>query len=499
MKKTTLMLLLLLMFAAGAHTWSEAEAIVETDAIEFTGGPGKYSQLVGPDGTLHMVFFSDHDEPDNREIYYMKKEGGSWSEPLRLSHGSENSHGPTMAIDGEGNITVVWYDYRLGDPYSDLFSCRYTAAVGSWSEDTPLIVTEGSGALIPVAVAEPGGKVHLVWSDGRNGNRLNFELYYTYWQDGQWADEVQLTDAGQYFSWMPAVKLDDYGILHLFWADDRSTRMDWHIYYKRMSPEGVWGPEINLGPGVPHDIALSGEYLFLSQDRVEVEEPSLGIYDPDEEGYSQIRYSVKHLDDPDNVWLIWDRIISSECEQNVKQPAIAASRGGARIVWAQGVEGHYNLYQSTVGPLGFSVPVIIGPLIGNHRRISLSTGSNGDLNLVYSYTPDDSENWDIYYRHDAMPREENFEEGNPQLRITSVFPNPTSHDAVLHLDIQSTGDSEVAVYDTAGRRVGTVFRGTLTAGRHELVVETSGLHSGAYYIQATTGGQSVSTPLIVTR
>ncbi len=512
MKNATLVLVLL----AGvvlANTWGEPVPIVTTDAVEYCGGPGTNSQVVDNDGTLHMVFFSDHEEPGNTEIYYMNNAGGTWSEPLRLSHGENFSNGPSMAIDARGNITVVWYDYRLEYPNSDLYWCRYDAATGTWSEDLPLVVVPGSIQVAPLVVAEPSGKVHLVWSDGRNGDKpMDFELYYRCLEKGQWSDEVRLTYAGRYFRWVPAMKLDDAGNLHLFWADDRDTKNDWFIYYKKLHPDGTWTEEMNLGRGAPMDITLYNGYLFLSQ--THSQEPAgqitaspsqiplvdTDIYNPDEYGPTQVRYSVKDLSDPDGVWVLRDMPVSASGEVHVKQAAMSACRTGVRIVWCQGTENHYNLYQSDIGLESQSAPTIFGPIIGDSRRIALSEGKNGDLDLIYSYTTTGASGWDIYYRHDPVPQEGNADgHAPPRIVLSSITPNPTDNGAVVSFDVPATGNVEVAVYDTAGRRVGTVYSGTLTAGRHELSVDTAGLRSGAYFVQASSNGTSASAPLVITR
>ncbi|OGD71382.1 MAG: hypothetical protein A2Y64_00305 [Candidatus Coatesbacteria bacterium RBG_13_66_14] len=503
--KNAMLVLSLLIGMVLANTWSEPVAIVSTDAVELTGGPGTYNQVVDSLGTLHFVFFSDHETPGNREIYYMNDEGGTWSEPLRLSHGDNWSHGPSMAIDALGNITVVWYDYRLEYPYSDLYWCRFDAGTGTWSEDLPLVVVPGSGQVAPLVLAESDGKVHLVWCDGRHGDNLDFELYYRFWENGQWSDELQLTDAGRYFRWVPTMALDGTGNLHLFWADDRGFRKDWHIYYKKLASDGAWGNEIDLGRGAPQDIAIYSGHLFLSQIHSvdtawDIPNADAGIYDPGEDGPTQVRYSVKNLSDPDDVWVIRDKQVSALMSDDVKQATLASCRSGIRLVWGQGTQYHFNLYQATIGLEGQSAPDLFGPILGDNRSVSLSHGPSGDLNLIYSYTSTDDSGWDLYYRHDPIPREGGFDGYfPPRIVLGSISPNPADYSAVVSFDVPATGNVEVAVYDAAGRRVGTVFSGTLTAGRHELAVDTSGLRSGAYFVQASSDGVSASAPLVVAR
>jgi hypothetical protein len=502
--KNVVLVLTLLIGMASANTWSDPVRLLDSDAVDFSGGPGTHSQLVDDNGILHVLFFSDFEESGNREIYCMNNVDGTWSEPLRLSHGAGASHGPSMAIDADGNITVVWYDYRLADPYADVFWCRYDAATDTWSEDQPLIVTPpGVHSLIPIVVAEPTGKVHMVWCDTRTGAT---ELFYKCFENGRWTEDVQLTDAGAYTRWVPAMTRDDAGNLHLFWADDRTAKNDWHIYYKKLRADGTWSNEMNLGPGAPHDVTVYSGHLFLTEIDCMSEAWSwgipdtfTGIYDPDDYIPSQVKYSVKNLSDPDDVWVFRDKPVSAIGDFYVTQPAVATCRSGVRVVWGQGTEGHIVMYQATVGLNGESAPELIGSVIGNSRSISLSSGTKGDLNLVYAHTTTGDTGWDLYYRHDVVPQEGDVPGSSPRMLMGAVTPNPTAGDAVVGLDLPETGNVVVAVYDTAGRRVATVFSGTLTAGRHELTVDTAGLRSGAYFVLAAGDGDSASAPLVVTR
>ena len=344
--KNVMLVLTLLVGMVLAHTWSDPQAIVATDSVDMVGGSGTYCQVMDSRGTLHLVFFSDFEEPGNREIYYMNNEGGTWSEPLRLSWGEGMSHVPSMAIDGKGNITVVWYDYRLNYPYGDVFWCRYDASAGTWSNDEPLVVKPRWHSLAPLVVAEPGGKVHLVWCDGPGESRTRFELHYCYWENGQWSDEVPLTDIGVGDRWAQLMVLDETGTLHLLWADDRTARNDWHVYYKTLSPNGVWSEELNLGPGMPHDVVICTDLLFLSQTCVQ--DVELGMYDPPEGIPTQVEYSVKSIYDPNDVWLLEGQSVSPAGDFFIRQAALGVSYSGVRLVWSQGVEGHYCLYQATV-------------------------------------------------------------------------------------------------------------------------------------------------------
>ncbi|HDR06214.1 MAG TPA: T9SS type A sorting domain-containing protein [Candidatus Coatesbacteria bacterium] len=490
--------LLLLPAMVLAHGWSAPVAIADYDTMEQVAGSGSRAHLVDEKGVLHFVFFSDFEEPGNTEVYYMKLERGVWSEPLRLSHGQSFSNVPTMTMDGRGNITVAWYDYRLDWPYGDLFWCRYDAASQTWSSDEPLVVSKTWHSLYPHMVAEPGGKVHLVFCDGPAVWPLHFQLHYAYWEDGQWSEPVPLTNVATGNRWMPVFRIDDSGTLHLFWGDDRTAWKDWHVYYKTRSPSGVWSEEVFLGPGMPHGAVITKNgLLFLSRTSVQ-EMAGLGIWDADEGDFTQLKYSVKSLLDPNDVWLLEEQPVTPLGQHYASQGALAESYSGVRLVWVLGVKGHHHIYQASVGLHGMGAPELVSSLIGSNRTVSLSSGPRGDLHLIYAYSTDELD-WDIYYRYDAVRRGGGAAGDESRIALQYVLPNPASDGATVSLLLPSAGEVEVALYDTAGRRVGTVFSGGLAAGRHELPVDTAGLRSGTYFIRAAVDGGSDSVPLVVVR
>jgi hypothetical protein len=55
----------------------------------------------------------------------------------------------------------------------------------------------------------------------------------------------------------------------------------------------------------------------------------------------------------------------------------------------------------------------------------------------------------------------------------------------------------VEVWDASGRKVGTLFSGTVKAGVETLPWDRSGLSSGSYFILLKTGNMTRSTKAVV--
>ncbi|HUK65155.1 MAG TPA: FlgD immunoglobulin-like domain containing protein, partial [Dongiaceae bacterium] len=90
----------------------------------------------------------------------------------------------------------------------------------------------------------------------------------------------------------------------------------------------------------------------------------------------------------------------------------------------------------------------------------------------------------------------------PKVALSAARPNPASTRVRLALELADGGDTRVDVWDVAGRRVGTLTAGTLTAGAHALAWDLADEHgtpvrAGVYLIRATQRGAALGTARVV--
>lgn len=91
-------------------------------------------------------------------------------------------------------------------------------------------------------------------------------------------------------------------------------------------------------------------------------------------------------------------------------------------------------------------------------------------------------------------------EGGPEgARVSlSASPNPASGTAAVRLTVEAPQTIAVALYDVTGRRVATLFDGTV-AGELDLRVDTGAFPAGVYVIRATGSDVSLTERLTVVR
>jgi len=146
------------------HEWGEPERL--------TQGPGasEYPCLAYGGGNLHLVWHETLE--DNSEVHHMAY-SGEWTRPVCISPDEGLSSGPLkVAVDSRGCAHVVWVDtrYTEGEIYY-----RHSDSTGTvWSPETRLTIDPAISTNPSVAV-DVNGRVHVVWEDERD---LNREIYY---------------------------------------------------------------------------------------------------------------------------------------------------------------------------------------------------------------------------------------------------------------------------------------------------------------------------------
>ncbi|MFN4133849.1 MAG: sialidase family protein, partial [Candidatus Hadarchaeales archaeon] len=109
----------------------------------------------------------------NYEIYYKRSTdgGATWGSDTRLTSDSGISRDPTIATAGQ-DVYVVWADNRDGN--YEIYFKQSNDGGATWSEDVRL-TNNSRRSYYPSVAVDGAGNVHVVWWDDRDGNK---EIYY---------------------------------------------------------------------------------------------------------------------------------------------------------------------------------------------------------------------------------------------------------------------------------------------------------------------------------
>jgi hypothetical protein len=170
----------------------------------------------------------------------------TWTSPINLSH-SGSTTDPSIVIDSNGIIHVVWVDTIAGEMYTSYDGTRWSTPVAVSLPFSAAPSTGGTQTLTITQlklIADGKGYVHAFWVDQTN------QLHYSRVQGDQFANgadwdspQILASSALDY-----EVVLDNQDRLHLAYVRDLdASGFPAGIYYRRSAPDGAsWGNPINL-------------------------------------------------------------------------------------------------------------------------------------------------------------------------------------------------------------------------------------------------------------
>ena len=83
--------------------------------------------------------------------------------------------------------------------------------------------------------------------------------------------------------------------------------------------------------------------------------------------------------------------------------------------------------------------------------------------------------------------------------LSQNYPNPAHSSTKIMFSLEAGADVTLSLYDLAGRRVGTLFRGFAHAGMHEVRADVSSLPPGVYVYRLDAGGDGAARKMVITR
>ncbi|MCG2826510.1 MAG: hypothetical protein L6265_07980 [Thermoplasmatales archaeon] len=349
------------------------------------------SIAVDLNGTIYVVWEEarDIEQSGYWGIYFTKSNDGgeTWSNPERINAPSNDGHAPNIIIDQNNTIHVVWSGAPIEENYYEIYYKKSTDGGNAWSEDIRLTYAPDD-SFTPKIVAY-GNTLHLVWSDKRDGN---FEIYYKRSNDGgnSWSDDVRLTNDGG-DSKLPSIGSDLVGNLHVVWYDKRADI--YQLYYREgLNCGEQWEDEICLsqGHGFTTLIADSPACLTDSCNNVHI------FWQDGPFGQDNIFYKKKSGDS-------WDQekeIVSGD-SRSTHPSSIIDSTNSLHLIWDDDREGrdlYYNMRAEDWGTWGEEIKITHST---NAWDPAITIDPTNIIHVVWVDKRDD--NQEIYYKRTLNP------------------------------------------------------------------------------------------------
>ncbi len=355
--------------------------------VQLTGKPsgGYRPQIaVGPDDTLHAVYYDRHEGVDI--VRYRQSRGGErWSEPRSVSHEDGRNWGPDLVARADGSLVLTW-DHALED-FSSRGWLRVRDPGGDWGE--PQVLTQGGRYEVgSTHVAAAGEDLAYVFIGKTMGGPTPFTAYWRWYSGGEWSEAKAFMRAND-SAWHTNVEARPDGSVVAGWdigpggagtevyvADGRGGRFEtpenisagarqgerphWafaadgtdHVaffhrgeqskptgVFVRSGTTGAWGPPVELSEGLggfhfDPDIAVNSEGVLCI------------VWGWDANDEAELLYSLNRGEG-------WSEPLRV-AEIGWGKPGLPSldvdSDGTFHVVWNQGVRGYNEVYYASLKP-----------------------------------------------------------------------------------------------------------------------------------------------------
>jgi len=346
-----------------------------------SGESNNPSIAVDYNGHVHVVWMDNL--KGNFEIYYKKStnDGATWGRLKRITYNSGVSRCPLIAIDTSNNIHILWQDDTPGN--FEIFYKKSTTGGATWSLVKRLTYNSGL-SINPDMAIDSNYNVYLIWQDDFLGNPEIFLKSST--NAGITWGAIRRITYNYGTTEAPAIAVDTQDNIHIGW--NYSVLGNNEIYYKRSTNYGAaWTAfsriTYNGGSSQGLDIAADskGDVHLTWQDN--------------SPGNFEVLFR-KSLDNG-STWGTLDRFTWNPGSST--SPAIAMDTwGNISVIWEDLTPGNYEIFYNDSGDSGATWKGL--------KRVTYNTGQslapavflyNGEIHVVWA--DNTFGNMEIFYKN----------------------------------------------------------------------------------------------------
>jgi hypothetical protein len=202
-----------------------------------SGSYRRFSPSLAVEGkdTVHIVWFGyDALSPTQRQIFYRTRTLAGWMAQETLTSGPCDPSYPSVAVDRSGNAHVAWWG--KADPMSGIYHILYRRRTrsGGWGP-VEQVTTSSAAKSAPSIAVDRNGDIHVVWHEGTAGLE---QIYYGRKSGAFWDPPLPLTSSA-YAKLHPSVGVDTSGRVHVaWWGKDAATPTVDQIFYRQRTAGG---------------------------------------------------------------------------------------------------------------------------------------------------------------------------------------------------------------------------------------------------------------------
>lgn len=269
-------------------------------------------------------------------------EPSGWEDDLRLTDDPANSYYQDINTDVNDNIHVVWKDERQNEGTGGIYYKSYIDS--SWSNDLILNPNEPWG-LKPTVTVDNNNYIHVVWyATGITPSSL--DIFHRSFEESTWTDINRIavgasyTNTGNAVSY-PEIVVDSIDNIYIFWSGDRNPIDSPFTNYHQVSYISYDGSEWS---DISDLTNATYDHLFDSVSIDSDDNVHVAYTDRWPDGSGGFYFSIQYQKYDGNDWSPQLKIDDSDIAASAD--IIADLQKNVHITWADGRSGNYELYYS---------------------------------------------------------------------------------------------------------------------------------------------------------
>jgi hypothetical protein len=397
----------------------------KTEVISYlsTAASSDPAIAVDTEGNIHLVWSENNylGGKTDEDIFHRcwNATMGTWGsiEDVSFEHNG-TSYAPSMAVDKEGNLHIVWIDtsdYNGAGTDEDIFYRRWNATTRQW---TPTVVVSNfseSYSANPDIVVDMDGNIHIVWVDSNyNGSGSDGDIFYRSWNTttGIWTETELVTFESAQTSNMPKIAVDLKGTVHVVWEELPGLYSA--VYYKyRNATTHIWSAaewvsteSVKMASNPQIAVDAKGTVYAAWADH-----SAYGGSGSDDDIFYKTRNATT------GVWTI-TQVLSTESTVNSGEPAITIDREGNLHATWRDAKIFYKFFNASTG-LWAPWELVSSESTGIVSKPTIAVDPAGDVYLAWEDTSNyqgSGTDRDIFYKRTARLPD--------APRLAAILPNP---------------------------------------------------------------------------
>ena len=191
-------------------------------------------------------------------IQYSQYNGTAWSNAIHISNGAY----PTIAVDTNDYIHIVWREYNLTTNISNIKHRKYT---DSWQPVYNITSGETHNQTYPCIATDLSGNAHIVWqTEDHQIKSIKYE------SAGTWEAIKTVHDGGIYEQRNPSVSVYSDNYVYATWYGKTATYNENYIIRSSYKTTGAWSAASDIlhpaGKDVVYSSLVSALYPKICSD-----------------------------------------------------------------------------------------------------------------------------------------------------------------------------------------------------------------------------------------